>query len=62
MKYSNRIENLTNELAAIGNDVTELEKKRALLRRLRAEFSVTSQFIRSSKKPLQEATADLVVF
>lgn len=61
IQYSNKIENLVNELAAAGHIVTNLEKKRALLRGLREEFSVMCQVIRSTGKDYEEAVSQLII-
>lgn len=48
IEYSNKIQNLLNELQAAGHSVSELVMKLALLRGLRNEISVTAYVIRSS--------------
>ena len=50
LEYSNRIKTLTNELLAIGHRVSDIEKKRALLRGLSPNFSVIAQVIRATGK------------
>lgn len=61
IKYSNRIENLVNELEAAGHCVSSLEKKRALLRGLRSEFLVVAQVIRTTGQGYTEAVSQLIV-
>ena len=61
MKYTNKIENLVNELAAAGHPISSLEKKRALLRGLREEFSVVAQVIRTTGKDYDEAVSQLII-
>ena len=47
IQYSNRIKNVVNDLSAAGHVATDLEKKRALLRRPRDEFTVIGQVTRT---------------
>lgn len=56
--YSKRIEHLVNELAAADHTISDLEKKRALLRGLRSKNSVTAQVIRSTGKEYLEAVSE----
>lgn len=61
IQYSNNIDNFVNELAATGHTVTNLEKKRVLLRGLRDEFLVMWNVFRSTEKEYDEAVSQLII-
>lgn len=61
IQYSNTIENLLNQLSAAGHIFPNLEKKRAILRGLRDEFSVMSQVIRIAGKEYDEVLSQLII-
>lgn len=49
IEFSNRIEILKNDIAAIGNGVTDIEKKRKFMAGLMVWFYVTSRIILSTR-------------
>lgn len=59
--YSNRILDLVNELESAGHQVSEVEKKRALLRGLTSEFDVTAETIMDGKHSYHEAVSKLII-
>ena len=61
IEYSNKIQNLVNELQAAGHSISELEMKRALLKGLRSEFVVTAEVIRSSGVYYSTAVSNLII-
>lgn len=54
MHYVDRLKEDENKLMAIGHVTTDNEKERALLRRFRAEFEVTSGTSRVPDNTVQE--------
>lgn len=62
MSYVNRLKILENKLAEIGHIVDDDEKRRALLKGLREEFSVTAAVIRATEKGIGKAIGELVTF
>lgn len=62
VNFTNRIDDIVNQLAAIGHSTSDQEKRRALLRGLSRDFLVPAQVIRCSGKTFTEAVSDLVVF
>lgn len=60
-EYSNRIQDLMNKLQAAGHIAAELETKRALLRRLRAELTTRAEVIHSSGLDYTATVSNLVV-
>ena len=61
MQYVNRMKELQNKLTAVGHTVDNAEKKRILLRGLRAEFAVTVGVIRATEKSVQDSVGLLVI-
>lgn len=62
IKFTNIIESVVNQLPAIVQTKTWMERKRELLRGLTKDFCVPAQIILSSYKCYGEAMTDLEVF
>lgn len=52
---------IVNQLASIGHNVSEMEKKRALIRGLTPDFILTAQVIRSTGKLYRQAITELII-
>lgn len=61
VEYSSRIVGLVGELQCAGHDVSDLEKKRALLRGLPKEYDVTVESVMASSHTYTEAVSRLIV-
>lgn len=61
MQYSNGVTNLMNELAAIGQNISEAEKRRHFLRGLTECFIITAQIIRIWKRTYDEGLAEPII-
>lgn len=61
MELVNHLTELENEMAAVGQDIKDDEKKRLSLLELSGEFSVTAGFIRATDKSLSDCIGLLII-
>lgn len=61
VEYSSRFPGLVAELENAGRVVSEVEKKRAILRRVTKDYDINYEEIMSLKHPYSEAVSKLIV-
>lgn len=60
-EYSNKAQNISNELQTADHTISEIEMKCALLRNLKSNFMVTTEFIRTVELDYNTVVSNVII-